>query len=1455
MIRRATIIVCIVILVLLTGCTDVSNKAADTNQIQSYQDITGITDAEIDAIEMLKESRSSFVYGQMPGVESFVLPNGSYAGFAAIFCDHLSLLFGIDFKLELYDWDTLSSGLDGMLIDFTGDLTPTPERMLHYYMTHPIVERSLRLFRHSDGTELLTEKDINGLKVGSLIGTVDLDRVNEYYPELTFTAVDVENLAAAARMLESGEIDVFIAEGVIDPFFDEYDYIRSKEFFPLVYTPASLTTANPDLRPIIDVVNKYLSTGGIDILFDFYLKGNDEYARNKLIKSFTEEERVYLQKLTAGDNSVKVALEQDNYPVSFYNTTDNEFQGIAVDVLARISKLTGIKFEAANDVNNSWSDILDMLKSGEVSLVSQLLQTEEREGLFLWPDSPYASAHYALISRSDFPNLAFYQVERTKVGTIADSAYEDKFTAWFHGNEENLITYNDQDELLDALENGEIDLLMGSNYLLLMQQNYRERPGFKINIRFSAPSDSYFGFNVDEAILCSIFSKAQSYVDTSSISADWTSRSYDYSKTLVQQRSRYYLVLASALAAVLILTVFFLVKNRIAHINLDKKVSEMTLDLRSSVAKLQAVISNYSGAIWSVDRDYNITLFDGLYLGVIGVKPDFLEGKSLYVAREKNRHLDIIENVESVFSGGGSQDWISEIDGKLFRSRISPIFDESENVIGVVGNVDDLTEMIRLQKDLETALEKAQSAVDAMKSAQLTVSAMFETNPQINVLFNKDFKVVDCNPAAVDFMGFETKEEMVDGFIERMIQSIPEYQSSGRPSISMPERMMTAAKEGFSRFETELVLGGTMKILDVEMKRIPYDDSFAVVAYVFDMTEIRERENELIRRDVQLQDAVMEAEEANKAKSAFLSTMSHEIRTPMNAILGITEIQLHNDSLDETVREALGKIFASGDLLLGIINDILDLSKIEAGKLELMLAKYEIASLVSDTAQLNMMRIGSKLIEFELFVDEEMPAYLLGDELRVKQILNNILSNAFKYTMEGTVKLSVSAEPAEIGDDKTTLVVSVSDTGQGMTQEQVDNLFDEYSRFNTEANRSTEGTGLGMSITRNLIHLMDGEIFIESELGKGSTFTIHLPQGLISDEKLGKEVADNLQQFRSSSRAQMKRVQITRDPMPYGSVLVVDDVETNIYVAKGLMIPYELTIDSTDSGFAAIERIKNGNEYDIIFMDHMMPQMDGIEATKIIRSMGYDRSIVALTANAVAGQADIFLKNGFDDFISKPIDVRQLNTVLNKLIRDKQPPDVIEAARKHAKMKQERTPEDTAQQAIDPRFAEIFVRDAMRVLSTLEVIAANNDYTDENQLRSYTINMHGIKTALANIDRMELSAVALKLEMAGREGKLDIITSDTVKFLNALRALTEELAPAPENENGVTTEDDTNFLRDKLLVVKTACEEYDANTADNAISELRDKPWSPPVKALINIISEHLLHSDFDEIVKALESY
>jgi len=403
-----------------------------------------------------------------------------------------------------------------------------------------------------------------------------------------------------------------------------------------------------------------------------------------------------------------------------------------------------------------------------------------------------------------------------------------------------------------------------------------------------------------------------------------------------------------------------------------------------------------------------------------------------------------------------------------------------------------------------------------------------------------------------------------------------------------------------------------------------------------------------------LENARLEADHANNSKSRFLATMSHEIRTPLNAIIGLTQVQLQQKDLPHESHDALEKIYASGNNLLKIINDILDLSKVETGVLDLTPEEYDIPSLINDTVQLNIVRIGNKKIKFMLDVDQNLPSKILGDGLRVKQILNNLLSNAIKYTNEGFVKLSVSH--AVGGDDDITLCFMIEDTGVGVTYEDQQRLFSEYTRFNARDNMFVEGTGLGLAITKKLAEMMGGAIAVQSLSGEGSIFTVTIMQKAVDCEPIGTDVAEKLQSFKFFDETHALS-QIEYTDLPNGSVLIVDDVELNLFVAEAVLKPYHLNVEMVTSGAEAIELVENGKTYDIIFMDHMMPELDGVETTERLRKMGYEGAIVALTANALVGNEEMFSQHGFDWFIAKPIDIHDLDAVIDKFVKGEETGD------------------------------------------------------------------------------------------------------------------------------------------------------------------------------------------------------
>ena len=728
-------------------------------------------------------------------------------------------------------------------------------------------------------------------------------------------------------------------------------------------------------------------------------------------------------------------------------------------------------------------------------------------------------------------------------------------------------------------------------------------------------------------------------------------------------------------------------------------------------------------------------------------------------------------------------------------------------------------------------LTKIKEAIDKASEAEQRAILMLDANPLACYLVSLDFKAIDCNQAAINLFGFADKNEALSKHKEIFPLTAPD----GTPRMSL-DSLHWMLDKPIHHFEyTHQSITGNLIPTMVTLVTLKYQGETIVASYMQDLRQLKEMIEGMKRLEL--------VEEESRAKSQFLARMSHEIRTPMNSIVGFTDIQLNKGNLKPEIEETFLQIKSSSKTLLTIINDILDLSKIEAGKMDIVPAPYELASLINDTTQLNIMIIGSKNIQFKLEVDANLPMQLMGDEVRLKQILNNLLSNAIKYTHEGKVTFSVYLET--IGASNF-LAIDIHDTGQGMTEEQISALFSsEYIRFGEE-NRTIEGTGLGLNITYKLIQQMKGTMSVVSTPGRGSTFSVRIPQNIVDSNAIGEEQARSLEQLQFTQKAMSKRQLFEYEQMPYGKVLVVDDVDTNLQVAKGLLALSGIRAETANSGREAINLIRKGNIYDIIFMDHMMPEMDGIEAARTIKELDYDHPIVALTANTIIGQSELFLSNGFAGFVSKPIDISNLNMYLTRYISSKYTDE------EKATMSSGIEVSDTPIKEYSAMLAEAFVRDATNSLAVLDSLFAK-DLMDSPDIKLYTTTVHGMKSALANIGELTLSTVAETLETAGRIEDKSIIYTKTPDFLIRLRNIVENLTVADTDDDIV--DEDPVLLRDRLTIIQDACDIMNKRAAKVAIDELNNHSWSKETKAFISQISTHLLRSEFDEAIEAISMF
>jgi len=1113
--------------VLLSGCAESAGTQRNSRvEFTSYKDIPGITEEEINAIEALREQRTHFVYGVLPSTEAFIDADGNIGGWSVLFCQWLSELFDIQFNPEFIEWGDFLAKLASFEVDFTGAMTATEERLKTYFMTSAIAQQSIRTFRLKDSIPLeeIAEKRLP--RYGFIPGTTTIDEVASRIDPDTYEVVLVPNTDAAHEMLSSGEIDVFINVNTAEAAFDKFGDVVARDFFPLIFSPVSLTTQNPELEPIINVIQKALDNGIANYLVELYNAGYHDYLRYKIYNQLTDEEHEYIRR----NPVIPVAAIYSNYPICFYNNRESEWQGIFFDLIEQIEGITDLTFELKNDQHTEWSAMQEMLRTGEVKLVADLIWTRAREEHFIWSNISIQDDYYALISRSDHRNITLNEIPHISVGVVKDTAYTAMFMQWFPDHE-HITYYDGIEESFIALGNGEVEMVMTTERRLMFLTHYQELTGFKLNFVFDQGISTRFGFNQNETVLRDIIDKALNAIDTKGIANQWMRNTFDY---------------------------------------------------RAKVAEAQQPLLIGS----------SILLFFVLLLIII-----------LFV-----------------------------------RSR-------------------------RVGKRLEVLVE--------------------------------------------------------------------------------------------------------------------------------------ERTYELAL--------------ASNAKSAFLANMSHEIRTPLNSIVGFSELALDYDIPPKT-KNYLTNILENSEGLLQIINDILDISKIESGKMELEKVPFDPRDLFTTCRTLILPKVLDKGLKLSFYVEPTIGKMPLGDPTRLRQVLANLLSNAVKFTEEGSIRLWATVK--EQKDDTVTMHVEVQDTGIGMTPDQIKGIFDPFIQAESGTTRKYGGTGLGLSITKNIIEMMGSTLVVESKPGAGSRFGFELVLDTV-------DITIDEYQKRKIAHDDIKK------PTFEGLILVCEDNTMNQEVISEHLERIGLKSVMAENGQIGVamvrERAKKESadkQFDLIFMDIHMPVMDGIEASEKIQEIDNKIPIVAMTANIMTHDRELYKASGMDDYVGKPFTSQELWRCLLNYFK----PVNWETETNDDKL----TQTDELKQKLINKF----------IYNNHNKSAEIKEAIEKNDIKLAHRLVHTLKSNAGQLDKTFLQEIADEIEDCLKDEK-NLTTPKQIEILEKeLSTVLAELEP----------------LADDSTQHPSQTEMYDNKEALILLDELEPLLKDKDMECLI-LVDRLYLIADSEELIKQMEDF
>ena len=645
---------------------------------------------------------------------------------------------------------------------------------------------------------------------------------------------------------------------------------------------------------------------------------------------------------------------------------------------------------------------------------------------------------------------------------------------------------------------------------------------------------------------------------------------------------------------------------------------------------------------------------------------------------------------------------------------------------------------------------------------------IYESANTAILIFDEYFRLVLANPYGQELLGIKKIEN------QKLMQL---FQGTDAEFGRIKDGIL---RDNKGVAELVSVHGAISCSLNFSLARDFHDDPYCIVCFVYDLTKEKNMLEEVVR--------------ANEAKSQFLANMSHEIRTPINGILGMDSVLL-KECHDENLREYAKNIQSAGQSLLSIINDILDISKIESGKMEILTIRYQLFSVLNDCYNLTKIKLQNKPVSFIMQINEKLPSWLYGDEVRIRQIINNFLSNAVKYTKEGNITFELDFE--EKTDEQILLVITVRDTGIGIKEEDLGKLFESFTRIEEKRNRNIEGTGLGLNLTKNLVNLMGGEVFAESTYGKGSCFTAKIPQKIADAKPMG-DFGKRYQQYLSTSDDDKLSFLA-----PDAKILVVDDVTMNLKVVEGLLKATKIQIDTAVSGSECLECVKT-TPYQMIFLDHMMPEMDGLETLEHMKNLADNPNaqtpVIMLTANAIVGAKEEYIEAGFTDYLTKPIrETELLEMILKYLPKElvcENGGQGIEKSQDAQDMEQPEAGGEGAEplqrleqlEGLDVKTGltycmneEDFYIEMLQEFLQADKASQLKHFLAEEDWDNYRTTVHALKSTSLTIGAAHLSGEAKALEMAAKEGNMDYIRSHHDGVMDEYKELTDHLKEILEN--------------------------------------------------------------------------